>query len=170
MLVAERRSISRIVFVRHTSTSIHRVRCRMYSTKHRQSSKRSSRDSDFTNQHQPSLSVTPIVPQHRSHTYQCRLPFDGNPSLRRRRPAKRVSQPSQASSRARTTGSASGNPHEVSTPSAALRQRVLCSPGRMHVLHGLAGPLRYRVSTLATASCIHPSASHSGARRWKICK
>ena len=76
MLVAERRSISRIVFVRHPSTSIHRVRCRMYSTKHRKSSKRSSRDSDFTNQHQPSLSVTPIVPQQRV------TPLPAPPSLR----------------------------------------------------------------------------------------
>ena len=80
----------------------------MYSTKHRQSPKRSTRDSDLTNQHQPSLSVTPMVPQQGSHTYQRRLPFDGNPSLSWRRPAKRVSQPSQASSRARTTGSISG--------------------------------------------------------------
>ena len=48
----------------------------MYSTKHRQSSKRSSRDSDFTNQHQPSLSVTPIVPQQGSH------PLPAPPSLR----------------------------------------------------------------------------------------
>ena len=108
MLVAERRSISRTVFVRHPSTSIHCVRYRMYSTKHWQSSKRSSRDSDFTNQHQPSLSVTPMLPQQGSHTYQRRLPFDGNPSLRRRRPGKRVSQPSQSSSTVRMTGSASG--------------------------------------------------------------
>ena len=134
MLVAERRSISRIVFVRHPSTSIHRVRYRMYSTKHWQSSKRSSRDSDFTNQHQPSLSVTPMLPQQGSHTYQRRLPFDGNPSLRRRRPGKRVSQPSQSSSTARMTGSASGK----SSRSAK--------------------------SNRGTASGFHPSASHSSTR------
>ena len=145
MLVAERRSISRTVFVRHPSTSIHRVRYRMYSTKHWQSSKRSSRDSDFTNQHQPSLSVTPMLPQQGSHTYQRRLPFDGNPSLRRRRPGKRVSQPSQSSSTARMTDQLLGNPREVPSPTAAMRQRVLCSPGRMHVLHGLAGSLGYNV-------------------------